>query len=63
MQNNAPSSKASASALAFLLHCTALLSPFSPRSPAFFIDKPPACYYNNVVKMASLRGFAPARNK
>ena len=30
---------------------------------AFFVDKAPPCYYNNVVKMASLRGFAPARIK
>lgn len=40
LQNNAPSSKASASALAFLLHCTALLSPFSPAAPPFLLTNP-----------------------
>ena len=39
LQNNAPSSKASASALAFLLHCTALLSPFSSPAPPFLLTK------------------------
>ena len=32
-------------------------------STAFFIDKAAACYYNNVVKMASLCGFAAVQNK
>ena len=32
-------------------------------STAFFVDKDPACYYNNVVKMALLCGFAAVQNK
>ena len=32
-------------------------------STAFFVDKGPACYYNNVVKMALLCGFAAVQNK
>ena len=32
-------------------------------STAFFIDKAAACYYNNVVKMASLCGFVAVQNK
>ena len=32
-------------------------------STAFFVDKAPACYYNNVVKMALLCGFAAVQNK
>jgi len=30
---------------------------------AFFVDKAAACYYNNVVKMAFLCGFAAAQHK
>jgi hypothetical protein len=32
-------------------------------STAFFVDKAAACYYNNVVKMALLCGFAAVQNK
>ena len=35
---------------------------FALRRP-FFVDKAAACYYNNVVKMAFLCGFAAAQHK
>ena len=50
----APSAIPSAGgAFCSFLHCRTVV----------FVDKAPPCYYNNVVKMASLRGFAPARIK
>ena len=32
---------------------------FFCHTAAFFVDKPPACYYNDEVKMAFLCGAAP----
>ena len=33
------------------------------KASTFFVDKAAACYYNNVVKMAFLCGFAAAQHK